>query len=70
MRFVIHAVVLNKKSLTAKMFIKNSIFGSKAIFVCLASFKLKTLSFAPPDHSGFAFIEHFFLFFIDQILLI
>ena len=33
MRFVIHAVVLNKKSLTAKMFIKNSIFGSKAIFI-------------------------------------
>jgi len=36
------------------------IFGSKAVFLLLGSTRWKTLYFASPDYSGFAFIVMYY----------
>jgi len=48
---------LKQKSLTTNILLTN--VGSKAIFIIYFRVSLKTLYFAPPDHSGFAFIVLF-----------
>jgi len=50
----------NKKALLQRYLL--NIFGSKAVFCTLLPDLLKTLYFAPPDYSGFAFIAIYFVY--------
>jgi hypothetical protein len=59
MRLVIHAAVLIKKALLQKCLFKKA-FSAVRLSLSTSTF-LKTLYFAPPDYSGFAFIVIFFL---------
>ena len=57
----------NKKSLTAKMFIKINIFGSKAVFSTSLLLK-RPFYFASPDCSRFAFIVILFPLFSKNLI--
>ena len=69
----LHAINLLSRVKIKKPYCQRNSFGiSSAVRLSLSVsllIEIKTLSFASPNCSGFAFIEHLFLFFIDQILL-